>query len=642
MKILLWATLAILLYSCSAPPSAKLYPIREGSRWGYIDTTGTVVISPRFYAASNFSEGLAAVRSGGRYGYINSRGNFVIPARFDYALPFSKGMAKVYVHGKPFFIDQRGNKLFRHHYKDIGEFNSYDCAVVVAKSGKFGVINRKGRLVADTAFAEIGEFVDGTAIVTGPNHEPYGETNEIGIIDTSGRWVVPYGAYREIRRLDNGYILARVPAGADWAVEREWILNTQGKWLLALPYGGELLACYRDFVVVGLQKPEIPGKPYWRMEQQYTVAIDYAGKAVGDTSWSNIVPFSHTRMFVQKHHRNEWVLTDTRGNKITEQVYYRVFTGPTRNTSAPDVLFRDGLAFVQNSKGYGAIDTMGRFVIAPRAFGFDIRTLTRRGDIVFLHQGGSDRYHHYTQTGFWNIRTGAVVKPVFDMLDMVNFGNGLAAVLVDGKRGYANSNGNIVWMESPRTHKVESVNIDYMTSGLSESRFWLEIDSEIGEDWYTTTRVQRITHSLPGGKHLQMILDPSKKILVAGKMRAMPLYIANASSDTAFFNMQDGRLDVRMQAVTKHGKWKDIEYLGNSDCGLIYYTDGLKSGRYIQFPVPQYAGEIRTRLRAKLMYKKHSGREHKEHVLYSNEIEGYVNPGQFWRHRQFYPLGNIW
>src|SRR5262249_43054146 len=51
--------------------SEGLCAVRIGNKWGYIDKTGKVVISPQFDSAGIFSEGLACVRKGRKVGYID-------------------------------------------------------------------------------------------------------------------------------------------------------------------------------------------------------------------------------------------------------------------------------------------------------------------------------------------------------------------------------------------------------------------------------------------------------------------------------------------------------------------------------------------------------------------------------------------
>ena len=97
-----------------------------GNKYGYIDTTGRIVISPQFefpegvtdgLASSlpiSFSEGLAVVALNGKYGYINRLGRIEINPQFDSAKAFSDGLAWVLINGKYGYIDQRGDVVIQY------------------------------------------------------------------------------------------------------------------------------------------------------------------------------------------------------------------------------------------------------------------------------------------------------------------------------------------------------------------------------------------------------------------------------------------------------------------------------------------------------------------------------------------------
>ena len=57
-------------------------PVLRAGKWGYIDHTGKITISPRFEVADFFYEGLAAVRLNEKSGFIDPSGKLVISAEF--------------------------------------------------------------------------------------------------------------------------------------------------------------------------------------------------------------------------------------------------------------------------------------------------------------------------------------------------------------------------------------------------------------------------------------------------------------------------------------------------------------------------------------------------------------------------------
>lgn len=72
-----------------------LAAIQQRARWGFMDTSGQIVIPPRFASVMGFSEGLAAVRSGGAWGFIDTTGQFVIPPTLSSCGSFHEGRAWV-------------------------------------------------------------------------------------------------------------------------------------------------------------------------------------------------------------------------------------------------------------------------------------------------------------------------------------------------------------------------------------------------------------------------------------------------------------------------------------------------------------------------------------------------------------------
>lgn len=83
--------------------------------WGYINTTGELVIPCQFQMAGDFSDGLAAVNLTwmGKVGFVDKQGNMVIKPRFsEVSKGFSEGLAAVVENGKWGFIDKTGNYSF--------------------------------------------------------------------------------------------------------------------------------------------------------------------------------------------------------------------------------------------------------------------------------------------------------------------------------------------------------------------------------------------------------------------------------------------------------------------------------------------------------------------------------------------------
>jgi hypothetical protein len=93
-----------------------LYQVTQGDKCGFYTAAGKPVGSLQYdtlfeegYPVSYIlSQGLIAVRQNGKWGYINTSGKMVIPAIYEYAYPYSEDKAEVGVDGKSFVIDKNG------------------------------------------------------------------------------------------------------------------------------------------------------------------------------------------------------------------------------------------------------------------------------------------------------------------------------------------------------------------------------------------------------------------------------------------------------------------------------------------------------------------------------------------------------
>jgi hypothetical protein len=107
-------------------PSEGLFRIVDGGRIGFADTTGRVVIPPRFSAVLPFHQGRAAfctgcttVREGehsrwqgGKWGFIDRQGRVVVPAMYEALVKdFRDGRAVVVTRGDTVAIDHSGNVI---------------------------------------------------------------------------------------------------------------------------------------------------------------------------------------------------------------------------------------------------------------------------------------------------------------------------------------------------------------------------------------------------------------------------------------------------------------------------------------------------------------------------------------------------
>lgn len=609
------------------------YLIKEEQLYGFIDQYGKVIIEAQFHDASDFSEGLGAVRLNGTFGYIDPNGKPIIPYQFDVAFPFYRGIAKVYIEGKPYLIDRTGTIQFEHSFQNLIDLQPEKYFLAQTKSNKFGMINYKGKLILDTIFSYISEIQNGVAIVYGLNHDTYRNNAseervyECGLIDTMGNWLVPYGTYQDIKGFVNGYALCDLIHSEPEKLHFEYgFINQQGKFLFKLPDGMNLdLFFHHPFhegraiveIVLKDRSSEI-STPFGfnRERTDYIGVIDTTGRLLfSNEAWDFMTPFQHNRAFV-KDTNGFWMMIDREGKLVSPQLFSHVFCSNYQHFV--DGFFDDGLAVVDINKDVFVIDTLGNIVDALDSISNEVYLTSRHGSYVLI-RGKNDALGNGNYVGFWNIKERVFVEPKFDGVSESRVDKDLILVKINGKSGYCNLKGDVIWHMNDGFVANQKLNISYKNQGYAFANSTLKKDISANK---------RIRKSVKKNK-LQIIINPKHAEKWHGKYKGMKVILANTSKDTFSFAAQDGRICMKMQALDKKGIWRDIELLANSTCGNSYHRVSLEPNRFFEFVAPVYEGEFKTKLRFCLIqFENISSNE--SLVLYSNEIEGSINPGQFW------------
>ena len=114
---------------------------KESGKWGFMQF-GEWVRKPRYDAAGDFADGLAAVSLGGKWGYVGKSGSSVIPFKFEQAGIFVDGLARVKLYDKWGFIDKNGATVVPFKYAMASDFS--DGLAKVNFGGETGYIDKTG------------------------------------------------------------------------------------------------------------------------------------------------------------------------------------------------------------------------------------------------------------------------------------------------------------------------------------------------------------------------------------------------------------------------------------------------------------------------------------------------------------------
>ncbi len=431
-----------------------LMSVSLGELFGLVDANGHVVLPPtqvrQVFPEVAFRNGLARAETDTGLGFINRRGDFVIPAMFSNTYGFNEGVAPVRDFNKRWgYIDTTGTWVIEPQFDEVTPFT--DGLAVFERDRKWGIINRSGRILLEDHPHPLVPFSKGIVRFS-PRSEGW------GLIDTTGRVVMPKG--HRIVELPVGP-LARFAVGELWGVVNTdgkvvadaiysavkftpqsniWVTTTDGLWGLMDRDGNWILRPQFDLVSLNLREA------VWYKKDNRWGLVTLEGKILTEPK------FAHVKMFTEgvagvTVDGNLWGVIDSTGTMITEPKFEWI--GP----------FHEGLAWfnvdgVENEYGvydggkWGYTDKYGNVVIEPEPYD-RVGNFSSGMAPVKLHElwGAIDR-------------TGRVIiEPFHDNLEI--YGD-LIRVL-DRKAGlyetgYLNRYGRWVWSpEHSKTYVTPSV-----------------------------------------------------------------------------------------------------------------------------------------------------------------------------------------
>jgi hypothetical protein len=614
-----------------------LFPVSIKNKIGFIDSLGHQVIPPIYESTQEFSSELCAVRLNGVYGFINPMGKMVIEPQFDFATRFTEGLALVYRGSRPLFIDQHGKELITPHFANMSSFHQ-GYAYVVTASKKYGIINKAGRLTVDTVYEWIGEFTDGRAVAQGVGHEESNSKEKkrslrLTIIDTAGNMLVPFGKFEAIRDVGEGYYVVRQDKR-----DRQLIINHRGEVQYVIKKGEN--DEYDATMSNGTFRLYRYRKNGDVNSGTYNIYITPQGKTIYVNEKTDVAQdFSENLAFWSDEARNYHLI-----NRIGKIV-------GDYNDAKP---FKNGMALVNKNGNWGVIDTTGNFILPPKFHEVHDNGITS-GFIFF--QDSTFEYTDevpYPKYGMADIRGNIIIPPSFQFFELRGFSHGTLKTWIDNAVVFYNDRGDVVWQQEGSISKtLHTRNIDFMQRGYFHA---FGEDTGHGGEYGAKPKELSQMHSFKQSA-LTLTVRPEEETVIEQELKGIKVFIANTTSDTLVFNTQDNRLYMKMQARDTTGKWRDIEYLPHSWCGNSYYATILPNNHYWELSALMYEGSFKTKLRLELTYvdptdtvglaaertnrKRFSSRyqHRKETTIYSNEFDGSVNPGQFWRKPEYNPAG---
>lgn len=172
------------------------FPIAQGDKIGYINSSGKITILPEYDEAGRFSEGLAVVSKDEKYGVINKKNERIVNFIYDEISTFENGRAIVLIGEEYKVIDRSGRFISNLAFKDISRYNAN--LFVGLLDSLYGFYDNNLNEISSNKYNEVGFLINGSAIVK--------LDEKFGIIDSLVVEIVS-PQFDEIQRLETNYFL---------------------------------------------------------------------------------------------------------------------------------------------------------------------------------------------------------------------------------------------------------------------------------------------------------------------------------------------------------------------------------------------------------------------------------------------------
>lgn len=341
--------------------SEGLCALKKNEMWGFIDTTGKVVIDYTFFKWTNltpeFSSGIALVakpdpKTSGRAPiYIDKKGQELFkPQKFTGATPFQSGVAIVEKTNETSrmrtytFINKQGQPLpgavnpgsGRGLSLNMKPFSEGLMQLYDSKTGSCGFVNTQGKwVIQPSAYGETGEFGDGLVAVQNKVNWYW------GYIDKKGEVKIPFDYKAQPGKFSDGF------AAVKNSQEKTGYIDQNGKTVLPFVYGDFASPFKNGFAVAYVQDSK-PG---------YAI-IDKTGNVIRRFGPEGIQVYDNGWIYYKEWVNSMWAvgISSPEGNTILAPGYFS-YVGE----------FRNGLAYawakIDNKRVKGFINLNFDFVI---------------------------------------------------------------------------------------------------------------------------------------------------------------------------------------------------------------------------------------------------------------------------------------
>ena len=331
----------------------NLYVFQKEDYFGFIDSTGNILIKPEYDSVTGFNEGLAVVSKNDSVFYINKENSNPFNLIFSEAFPFKNGIAAVRQNNKYCFINRQGQTISP-FYDEINELSNN--AYVFKLNNKFGAFNQFVQTITEPRFEKLGDFKNDFASFS--ENGKYGFVSKTGYIHKAEfDWISDFTENKiAIIKQNNYYGLINSNGIVILKPQFDLILNVNHN--IYIPVKNSLYGffsgngCFLSAITFDFVKEKPPefytnGTLLKLLKKNREALMDFNGKLVMDFGINDEINFPVTGLYKVKR-RNKFGFIDKKLNVIIPFKYNAALN------------FKDSIAIVRIKENNSLINTEGK------------------------------------------------------------------------------------------------------------------------------------------------------------------------------------------------------------------------------------------------------------------------------------------
>lgn len=378
-----------------------LYRIKQNNQFGFIDETGKVVVKPLYDLVGEFQFGACMVVQREKFGLISSEGNEILPTEHQYIGIIGQNRISMRGEGLTAMADFNGKCITGFEYGGIFDFSEGLAAAY--KGLQFGYLNEEGKEVIPFQLEFAEPFRTGYALVK--------QQGKFGLINKQGHFEKK-PVYDFCYSYENCYVVNiggtiyddHVSGGKFGILSKDNVELTKPSFDFIGPFD-------KSGITIVIQ-----GELYGSINDKGEITVPIHFKE----------PVKTKEIFQRIMENKKTGLKKNTGEIIIPPIYEDLVVYP-----------ESLLCWARQNGLYGILNFENDFIIPPS---FEMNTLYPiRRDQVHIELSSGKHGLLSISSGNW------ILPPVYDSVGV--FKGSLVELKKDGRIGYANREGKIVWME---------------------------------------------------------------------------------------------------------------------------------------------------------------------------------------------------